>query len=331
MPISPEQILRRRQLEVLRRTRLKDQLNLQKFDVNSLSNALPKNLQPQGFQKIPDLIFNQGQKILSKVIPGLNNLLEKFGIESIETFRSDIKTLSPSELQQKYCPTKPELDKLVLQRNNLVDYLNGVGQKLDQLSTTIEFGTNFASLVLGLTTALKTGKTLAQIALSFIPFGLPGAAVAAIDKVGDVIDKILYKNDGSPRIPPIIYIGSAVSVPIAAVQAAILKSIELLNQLDTLILICDPNVTLTNPSQSISGIAANELLAQNSSNNSTYKGFILEIETRKYTDTVNQNRAVGKNQSGIVLISTAYSFASNPNVLIDELKFIIDRDDLKSY
>ena len=50
---------------------------------------------------------------------------------------------------------------------------------------------------------------------------------------------------------------------------------------------------------------------------STYKGFILEIETRVYTDTVNQNRAVGKNQSGIVLIATDYSFASNPNILIE--------------
>ena len=77
----------------------------------------------------------------------------------------------------------------------------------------------------------------------------------------------------------------------------------------------------------IIGVAAVSAL----SDDGTYKGFRLEIETKKYTDTVNQNRAVGKNNSGIILIATEYSFASDPNVLINELKFIIDRDDLKAY
>ena len=72
-------------------------------------------------------------------------------------------------------------------------------------------------------------------------------------------------------------------------------------------------------------------MAQSSENDGTYKGFILEIETRPFTDRVNESRAVGKNKSDIIMISTEYSFASNPQVLIDELKFIIDRDDLKAY
>ena len=62
-----------------------------------------------------------------------------------------------------------------------------------------------------------------------------------------------------------------------------------------------------------------------------YKGFRLEIEEKPYTDTVSQNRAIGLNQSGVVLIATNYSFASDTNVLINELKFIIDRDNLKAY
>jgi len=57
----------------------------------------------------------------------------------------------------------------------------------------------------------------------------------------------------------------------------------------------------------------------------------LEIETRAFTPRVDQSRAVGKNNQGIVLVTTDYSFASDPNVLIDEIKFIIDRDNLKAY
>ena len=61
-----------------------------------------------------------------------------------------------------------------------------------------------------------------------------------------------------------------------------------------LITFCDPNSTLTPISNSINSIYENELLAESSENDGTYKGFILEIETRPFTDTVNQNRAVGK-------------------------------------
>ena len=88
---------------------------------------------------------------------------------------------------------------------------------------------------------------------------------------------------------------------------------------------------LTGISDSINTVYDNELIALATENDGTYKGFILEIESIPFTDTVNKNRAVGKNRSGIILISTESSFASNPQVLIDELKFIIDRDDLKSY
>jgi hypothetical protein len=46
---------------------------------------------------------------------------------------------------------------------------------------------------------------------------------------------------------------------------------------------------------------------------------------------VNRYRAVGKNQSGIVLIQTELSFTLEPQILINELKLIIDRDNLKAY
>ena len=97
-----------------------------------------------------------------------------------------------------------------------------------------------------------------------------------------------------------------------------------------LILLCNPNATLTATSSAIDGIVATQLIAENTETGNTYKGFVLEIETRAYTPKVDQNRAVGKNNQGIVLITTDYSFASDPNVLINELKFIIDRDDLKA-
>lgn len=330
MALTPTKIEETRAQIARRRKLLNGKLSLSSFDPTTILNSVPNNLKIQGQQKLSSLFLDQGTKILSKVIPGLNDIITKFGIDNLEDLING-EEVDLELIKQEFCPTKPELDRLILQRNNLVDYLNGIGTTLDGLSTTVNFGAGIGNLLQGLITTIKRGQSLANIAMSFIPFALPGAVPATINELGKVADGLTFNKDGTPKLPPITITASSVSPSIAATQSLILRSVTLLEQVDLLIILCDPNSTLTDPSKSIQDTAANELIAENSINNSTYKGFILEIETRVYTDTVNQNRAVGKNQSGIVLIATDYSFASNPNILIEELKFIIDKDDLKAY
>lgn len=329
MALTPTKIEETRAQIAKRRKLLRGKLNLSSFDSKAILNSVPNNLKVQGQQRLSSLFLDQGTKLLSKVIPSLDDIISKFGIIDLEN-QVDGEGVDLEALKQKYCPTKPELDKLILQRNNLVDYLNGVGTTLDRLSTTVNFGAGIATLLQGIITGLKQGKTLAQIALSFLPVA-PGAATSAIDVAGDKVDDLTFKKDGTPRLPPLTIIASSVSPSISATQTIILKVVTLLEQVDLLINLCDPNAVLNNPSKTIQDTAINELSAQISENKTTYKGFILEIETKDYTDTVTQSRAVGKNKSNIILIATEYSFASNPQILIDELKFIIDRDDLKAY
>ena len=328
MALTPFDILKNRKQEALKRGRLKNQFNLQSFDTEVFDNSVPNNLKPQGQAKLPELFLNQADKLLKFVTPALTGIIEKFGLDNLPT---DFQNISPEEIKQQYCPTTSELDSLIAERNDIVDYLNNVGTRIDALSITVEFGAGFANLLQGIVNRLKTGQRLANIAMSFIPFALPGAVPAAINTVGSVADSLTFNNDGTPRLPPLTITASQVSPAVAIVQSTILKAVEQLQKIDFLINLCNPNATLTDTSQSIQDTATNELIAQNTDNEATYKGFILEIETKKYTDTVNQNRAVGKNNSGIVIIATEYSFASDPNILINELKFIIDRDDLKAY
>ena len=331
MALTPKKIIESRELQSQKRLNLKRSLDLSSFDVSNINNSIPNNLKPQGIQKLPSLFLDQGQKLLQKVVPTLTEKIQEFGINELQSQIEERTNIE--ELRQQFCPTPETLDKLVNTRNNLVSYLNGVGDILDRLATTVNFGAGFVTLLQGIIEGLKTGKTIAQIALGFIPLA-PGAAASTIDTIGDTIDKIEFKKDGSPRIPPIAIVASAVSPAIASVQGIILRIVTLLQQLDILINLCQETpgtFTLTETSKTIQNIANNELLAEFSDNSTTYKGFIIEIEEKEFSSTLNQRRAVGKNTSNIVLIATEYSFASNPNVLIEELKFIIDRDDLKAY
>ncbi len=327
MAISPKKIQEIREQRAQIKANRKERLALEATDTEALNNAATEDSKPQGQQKLGSLILKQGQKLSKFVVPLALNLLREYAVDQAKQ-EVEAQEISPEELREKFCPSN--LQDIIQKRNDAVEYLNNTGARLDSLSITVDFGANFASLLQGLVTGLKTTKTIATQVLSFIPL-TPGAAVSAIDTVGDIVDSLTFNADGTPRIPPVKITASQVSPAVASVQSTILKCVDLLGRLDILINLCDPNSTLVPLSDSINDIIVNESLAEASQNDTTYKGFILEIETKPYTDRVNQNRAVGKNKSGIVLIATDYSFASDPQVLITELKFIIDRDDLKAY
>ena len=71
-------------------------------------------------------------------------------------------------------------------------------------------------------------------------------------------------------------------------------------------------------------------IANQTQNQVTYQGFVLEIETVPYNSTINQRRAIAKNSQGIVMIQTPLSFSTNAQTLINELKVIIDKNNLKA-
>ena len=57
---------------------------------------------------------------------------------------------------------------------------------------------------------------------------------------------------------------------------------------------------------------------------SVYKGFTLDIVKESFSPTVDRVKAVAKNPQGIVLLQTPLSFTTTPQVLVSEIKLIID-------
>ena len=62
-----------------------------------------------------------------------------------------------------------------------------------------------------------------------------------------------------------------------------------------------------------------------------YKGFTFEIKNDTSQNFQYPKRyAVARNIQGIQVLRSESSFASNPSILIEELKFVIDRDNLRA-
>jgi len=329
-PKPQEVVEQRKQKEQLKKDRV-EQSELTSTDIEGINNAVAEDQKPKGLQKLGSLVLKQSQKLSKFVIPLAFNLIKEYGIDKLETAleeESDNIDELKEQLKEEFCNV--QLPQIIAKRNNAVDYLNNTGKILDSFTLSVDFGASFAGILEDLIKILKGASFGINQAAKAIPL-IPGAVVSAVNDLNTIADTVTFKPDGTPNLPPLKITAAQVSPSFATVQNTIVRCVDLLDRLDILITLCNPNANLTGISDSINSIYDNELIAEASENDGTYKGFILEIETRPFTDTVNQNRAVGKNRSEIIMISTEYSFASNPQVLIDELKFIIDRDDLKAY
>ena len=329
--LDPNKIVeQRKQKKQLKKERV-EQAEQTSIDVEVINNSVSEDSKLTGLQKIGSSVLKQSQKLSKFVIPLALNLIKEYGVEQLETAlennRDNIDALR-DELKDQFCNV--QLPQIIEKRNNAVEYLNNIGKILDSLTLSINFGGSFVDVLETLIKILRGASFGVNQAAKAIPL-IPGAVVSVVNDLNTIADTVTFKADGTPNIPPIKIAVSNVSPAFAVVQSTIVRCVELLDRLDILITLCDPNANLTGISDSINNIYENELLAEISENESTYKGFILDRETRPFTDTVDQNRAVGKNNSGIIMIATEYSFASNPKVLIDELKYIIDRDNLKAY
>jgi hypothetical protein len=308
-PIELEQI---RQEELATAQKQSSQAGQKTVDSTLIKEATPEDQKPKGTSKLPLLIFGLGSQIPQIIQPSLQGLIQKY--------------ISNPEL----CPSSVTLDELISQRNNIVTSLNGIGVRVSQLGESITGISNFLNITLGVITAIDTANIIASAAAKLVPV-IPGAVPAALNDIQTLIRKLTFDQSGNSRLSKVQSSISNSALVISIIGTYILKAKELLDQIDKYIKQCNVNSGLENISKDINDIANAQLQAQQSQNQITYNGFIIEIEEVPFTPTVTRRRAIGKNQQGIVLIQSELSFTTDNQTLINELKLIIDRDNLKAY
>jgi hypothetical protein len=280
-------------------------------DLKIFENSLPDSLKSTGSEKLGQIILEKGIQINDQIQPQLDKLLLNLTI--------------PDGL----CLPETQLNLLITQRNNIVDNLNQIEKYLNL--TTKAVGITSTTLNTLITTAktLRGLKPAAIAATTTSP--VPGPFAGLVLQINEILDNLKFDTLGNSKLNKLKTIVDSTTAPIALTSQFIAKAITTLGLIDIIIKKCSPNSTLSSISQDLINITEAQVKALQTQNNITYQGFIIEIQEVPFNPTVNRRKAVGKNAQGIPLIETELSFTTNNQILINELKLIIDRDNLKAY
>jgi hypothetical protein len=286
------------------------------INVNSIKNATPEEAKAKGIQKFAALILAAGLKFANQITPRI--------VKEIEN------TFPNGE-----CAPQEEIDKALELRNNIVQQANQISEKLENFSKVILGVSNFITVVFAVMKGITVTKNiLSLVATGINSFPIPNAflnkVVSTLNTIVGTLDTVTFTALGEQRLVPLKagLDGAALSVSLA--NSYIENFVDKLLELDANIAACDNSAILPPLDPQLIIAAEFAKKSRESINETGYKGFNIEIEEVPFSPTVNRKKAIGINPDGIKLIETPLSFATNDQILINELKFIIDRDDLKA-
>jgi hypothetical protein len=285
-------------------------------------------------QKLNQLVLAKVMKYSSLATPILQRLGNELGIQDL---------ISQNAKLPDICPPKDILDKVLKIRNSINSqltstskYVNTTKDGLSKLQKILDTNIKLINTLGNVKKVAQTAKSAGIIAQGLLPI-LPGAVASTID----IADTTILRVDDITRTltqskiynePKLKIIQEKLSLGLQYVSqasAVLLVTVIMIRNLDKVLIKCGQQPDSLDP-DTISVIASAQQ-TQQSEGSENYKGFTFKTETKKYTETVNQIRAIATNDQGIELLSTPYSFTTQPQFLFQELKFKIDSENLKPY
>lgn len=290
--------------------------NLTQTDDKVISNNTPTDLKPQGSDKLAITLNKKGSEIKKFIIPVVVNLATQIGIKYIGTAKAKIPDT---------CLSKSELDRIVKERNQIVNKLNDIVKIIDIFSKIlIGVGviTGITSTLIKTINASRIAISVATKAIPTIP--IPGSVLTSLNDLKDAQDIAVTK------LAKLSGVTAAAGLSLIVINSTLLKVIGMLNSIDSYLKQCAPDAILTSLSNTLLELVKVNNDIKQTDNQQTYNGFILEIVEEPYSSTIKRRKVVAKNKQGIILLSSPLTFSTDIQTLIDEIKLIIDSNNLKA-
>jgi len=266
------------------------------------------------------------RELSSTMLPVVLTMAASFGVsklgEKIEKGKGKIDDI----LKEVSCPTTPEgeiskatilniiakKNKLVKQLNNTLKIIDNTTKALGIAATSIEIMNASYMILKNIPIPTSTG----------VP-GVPGLPINVINTIEDTkikIDKAIASLRG---------FNLGLLATLVVLRQTLIKIIAYLNALDGMIQFCSPDEAQEQISAELLALTVQQT-EQTSPVVINVNGFSLAIETEPTTNPLKRRRAIAKNKSNITMLQGEWSFSSIDQILMDELVFYIQVNNLKA-
>ena len=241
------------------------------------------------------------------------------------SIKSKITTLIGDKLT---CPADMSgLNKIIALKNKLTKQLNNIYKGIEQIEKFIAIPEKVIS------TSEKAIPPI-QTVIDVVGF-IPSTPVTP-----NPTSPIVIAQKGINKLKDLITVSKAKigggTFQLNFLKEELQKVLTLLDMLDLIIELCTKEIGAGDEALTQVKVS-NELIAstQNQSNQlspvvTNVNGFDMEVETEITGDPLKRRRAIAKNTQGVVVLEGEYSYSSNDQILIDELVFYIQQNDLKA-
>jgi hypothetical protein len=250
-------------------------------------------------------IMNVVSIIQTRLFPLALSLLLAFGITKL------------SQKNQKICPTRNLLLSNIAKRNRIVKQLN-------QIFVSVALNTALAAAITLITNQFRAGR----ITISSLPIPLitqPYSTVSGLQQIEAALKELEEQNTN---------LNKQILIALIFLVASLIIILALLKGIDQLTQECaqEENISLEPISQELTSLT-NEASEEGVVSANQINGFTLEVQTidQNAVGSLKRRQAVGKNSQGIVLVKGDPSFSSSDQILINELAFYIQSNNLKAF
>jgi hypothetical protein len=296
----------------------KEILDLLKFPPSTVEDYTTKNVTVDfNIQKKLNVSIDDLKAI---VIPLVLGLIAVYGISEVKKIIEKSK-INPAEAFEEIkdiitCPPKDEIDKLIATKNKLVKKINNtltiINNTTDNLAKSEE--------ILG--TSSFTIKTLRQLPTP-VAIGGVGIPMNVITGVQDALKKL------DTLVEKLLYINTTTLAILNLLRGVLAQVLDFLNLLDLLTQFCYPNTAQEQIALELTALT-NQQSTQLSPVVTNVNGFTMGVETEVTNNSLKRRRALARNKQGVVMLQGEWSFSSIDQILIDELVFYIQQNNLKA-
>jgi hypothetical protein len=254
--------------------------------------------------------------IKNKLLPVIITLIAEFGVTGVQKLIDNKKDKLENLINQTKCPTPAQLTELINKKNKLVKQLNQLFKVIDS-----------ATKALGITGGIIEALNIAYQILKNLP--IPSAVAG----VGVPISLINTIQDNKEKLDRLIVglraVNAGTLTILILLRQVLSQALQYLSLLDILVEHCYPEAEQEKISIELTALVAQQTV-QTSPVVTNVNGFEMGVETEPTTKSLKRRRAIARNKSGVVMLTGEWSFSSIDQILIDELSFYIQQNNLKA-